>query len=104
MKVAVQFCEERIASSIIRKFSDEHADEYADESILSIVQDLAPKQNDTFVHCKFLNRDTDCSRIFTPIFTEVGLCYTFNSLNMREMVTNQWVKSELKGFMTTNIL
>lgn len=99
MKVAVQFCEERIASNIIRKFSDE----YADESILSIVQDLAPKQDDTFVYCKFLNRDSDCSRIFTPIFTEVGLCYTFNSLNMREMVTNQWVKSESEGFMTTNI-
>lgn len=85
MKVAVQFCEERIASRIVGKF----VDDYADDSILSMIKDMAPKLKQTIVDCKMFNMWINCDKIFTPIVTEAGLCYTFNALDKREIVTNQ---------------
>ncbi|XP_068913463.1 pickpocket protein 28-like [Tenebrio molitor] len=32
-------------------------------------------------NCSFLNVDQDCGWVFTPIITEVGICYTFNMLD-----------------------
>lgn len=83
MKVACQICEETMASSIAQMFSDE----YADDSILSIIKGMAPEK--VFSFCKLFGTFTDCEKIFFPIFTEAGLCYTFNTLNMQEMATNQ---------------
>lgn len=88
MKVACHFCEEKIVSSIIQMFSDE----YAADSILSIIKDMAPEQHKTILFCKLFGTWTNCENIFFPIITEAGLCYTFNSLNMLEtMVTNEYV-------------
>lgn len=85
MKVACNFCEGIVVSSIIQMFSDE----YADDSILSIIKDMAPEQHETISHCKLFGTLTDCGNIFYPMITEAGLCYIFNSLNMREKVTNE---------------
>jgi amiloride-sensitive sodium channel len=32
-------------------------------------------------NCSFLNVDQECGWVFTPIITEVGICYTFNMLD-----------------------
>lgn len=85
MKVATQFCENRIASSILEMFPDE----FADDSILSIIKEMAPQLNDTIVMCRVFDLDRECSDIFFPIFTEVGLCYTFNVLNMNDLLTDE---------------
>lgn len=85
MKVACQFCEETFASSIVAMFSDE----YADDSILTIATGMAPEQSKIFPFCGLFGKAIDCENIFFPIITEAGLCYTFNSLNIREMATNQ---------------
>lgn len=85
MKVACQFCEEKIAMNMVQQFTDE----YADDSILSIIKDMAPEQDKTIIGCKLFDTWTNCENMFHPIITEAGLCYTFNALNAREMLSDQ---------------
>lgn len=86
MKVASQICDGIIAKDIWHYFSD---DNYSDQSILEIIKFMAPNFDDSMVFCSFSDEYTDCRPFFTPIITEEGLCYAFNTLNMQEIVTNE---------------
>lgn len=57
------------------------------ESICEILKIIAPNQATTILnaHWNSNNRKVE----FKPIFTEKGLCYTFNSINSHEMFTNE---------------
>lgn len=85
MNVASKLCEEDIVKDII----DYLPDEYLDEQTLTTIKDIAPEFNETFVGCQLFGNEKDCDKLFYPIITERGLWYTFNSLNLREIVTNQ---------------
>lgn len=40
-------------------------------------------------NCSFLGQNFSCSRIFQPIITDEGLCFTFNMLSKKDMFTNE---------------
>lgn len=85
MKVACQICDEWMSSDIVRHFSED----FNDKSIISKITEMAPTFEDTVQYCELFNKEVNCGEIFFPIFTEEGLCYTFNSMDTIEVVTDQ---------------
>lgn len=58
----------------------------ADDSIFELIYDMAPHMDDVFIECHFLHNHR-C--FFYPIYTEEGLCYTFNALSLDRIYTDE---------------
>lgn len=84
MKIASQICDQTFAQELLDNFTDI----YSDSSMLEIIRNVAPSFNMTVYDCKFLD-ETQCGKLFFPIITEEGLCYTFNTMNMNEIATEK---------------
>lgn len=47
---------------------------------------MAPNMTDVFFGCKWKDIPQDhCDDLFSPILTEEGLCYTFNTLGAEDL-------------------
>ncbi|XP_055321191.1 pickpocket protein 28-like, partial [Sitodiplosis mosellana] len=92
VQIVSQLCNDRIARDVFDLFNEN----YTDSSIQSIISELAPKFDDTFVRCKQFDRWTACDQLLFPIITEEGLCYVFNGFNINDIVTNE-LTSEFFG-------
>lgn len=56
------------------------------KSIYTNLRQMAPQVSDLFHRCEFNGRKTtNCSKWFQEIWTEEGVCYTFNMLNTSEL-------------------
>ncbi|XP_055321190.1 pickpocket protein 28-like [Sitodiplosis mosellana] len=84
MKIASQICDNTFAGDVLENFTDI----YSDHRMLEIIRDLAPSFDDTMFDCKFLG-ETKCEKLFFPIVTEEGLCYTFNAMSVKEITTDK---------------
>lgn len=89
IKLVSQFCFDIEGFAV--KAIDKFPDEYLDDEMWNIANDIAPAFNETFINCKLFNKRIDCDKIFFPQMTERGLCYTFNTLNVQDMYTTQLV-------------
>lgn len=49
-------------------------------------------------NCEWKGKQTSCKRIFSELWTEEGLCFTFNLLNASELYT----KGRLKTLFINN--
>lgn len=85
IKDANQLCFEKHTHQIFNLFDEN----FTDSRIMSTISDLAPAFEDTIVLCKFFDKWADCAKLLYPMLTEYGICYSFNSLNMYEVVTDQ---------------
>lgn len=85
MSLASKLCEEDIVSEIINYLPDE----YLDDQTLATIEDIAPEFKETFVGCYLFGAEEECDKLFYPIITDRGLCYVFNSLALREIVTDE---------------
>lgn len=56
--------------------------------ICEIIKKLAPNQSAVIPAASRIGFPA----LFQPIFTREGLCYTYNSMNSREIYTNEWVE------------
>lgn len=66
-----------------------------DRESVKMLYEMAPKLNDVFEACRFLDEDVECSRIFKPSLTEDGVCFTFNAYDSKHMF-----KEEEYNFLT----
>lgn len=85
MRVALQICSEWIGSDMRTKFDDN----FINNSILSTISTIAPTLNDTFVFGKLFNLIANYVELLLPIYTEEGLCFTFNSMNINDILTDE---------------
>lgn len=67
-------------------------EEFVNSSIFDMIEEMAPILNDTVRACSLKDYDNDdtCSRLFVPISTEEGLCFSFNALNSDETYTDKY--------------
>lgn len=54
-------------------------------NIMQQLREIAPKINSTMFRCKFRSYDIPCENLFSEVMTDVGLCFTFNMLNSRDL-------------------
>nr|XP_049705408.1 pickpocket protein 28 isoform X1 [Helicoverpa armigera] len=72
-------CDDHLAPANGRKFSD-------GAETVDNIREVSPNLTEVFFGCKWKDiPSVNCSDLFSPILTEEGLCYTFNTLGAEEM-------------------
>lgn len=64
---------------------------FTNSSIYDTLEDIAPSLNYSMFKCSWLNQNAPCSTYFTPVLSENGLCFSFNTLNSNEMFSDEYV-------------
>lgn len=62
-----------------------------DESIYKVINEISPNLS-YIMHptCIWQSEQEYCSNDFIPVYTEEGLCYSFNNLNARDIYTDEY--------------
>lgn len=69
-------------------FRSKFSDEFIDSSIFSLIEKMAPTFDDTMIICELFN-PVDCKKFLSPIYTKIGLCYTFNFKDLNDIPTDE---------------
>lgn len=84
MEAVIQLCDAHIATDNFDIGTD-----YTNSTLFDAIQDVAPTFNDTMFFCKWRNDYPACRDLFSPVWTEEGICYTFNDLNSKDIYTDE---------------
>lgn len=60
-----------------------------DRESVKLLYEMAPKLDDVFDTCRFLDEDVECFRLFKPSLTEDGVCFTFNAYDSKHMFNEE---------------
>lgn len=65
------------------------SEDFVNESIYETIQDVSPKLPDLIQFCSQEYLNIKCSEIVKPVFSDEGLCFTFNALNSHDIYTDE---------------
>lgn len=89
MKIVNQFCEDEKSYENISKLYPDDEFDGGDVTIYQTIESVALDVNDTFVMCKFFDKETNCEELFIRLISEKGPCFSFNALNIQDFLTNE---------------
>ncbi|XP_072375957.1 pickpocket protein 28-like, partial [Diabrotica undecimpunctata] len=79
------------------KYSDK---EVFTDDFYRVLEEIS-RGTDPFMRCEYIGIAYDCNKIFKPVITDEGLCYTFNMLDRSEIFQNNvYSSSQLPQFPT----
>lgn len=61
----------------------------SDASIVDTLFDMSIKMENSMRDCEWRSERIACRNLFRPILTEDGFCFIFNSLNSRDIYTDE---------------
>ncbi|XP_069695430.1 pickpocket protein 28-like isoform X2 [Periplaneta americana] len=61
---------------------------HTNERALEYIGKVAPKLEEVIKNCKWREEMKNCSNLFSSVLTDDGLCYTFNTLAARDLLTS----------------
>lgn len=79
-----ELCDERVNTDVFKMFTSN----FTENSFLSVLSNVAPTFEDTFLSCNFGNKWSICKDVLSPMITEEGICFVFNAMNINEIVTD----------------
>uniref|UniRef100_A0A0K8VEQ2 Sodium channel protein Nach n=1 Tax=Bactrocera latifrons TaxID=174628 RepID=A0A0K8VEQ2_BACLA len=72
-----------------------------------VLENMQPEFNRYYYYCKWFSHFGECDELFTPTFTNEGICYTFNGLNATDLYredTFQYQRVGFKNFSKHNLI
>lgn len=85
LQAAAQICDDFFAEKVLKEFSGRDFD----ESIVSVIKEIAQECDETLVICRMLTKDSTCEKYFQDVLTEEGICFTFNLLGASDVATDK---------------
>lgn len=67
----------------------EFKNDFTNESIYNIMEDLAPNVEYMFDECSWQQKKVNCSEYISTEFNYEGLCFTFNALDSYDRYTEE---------------
>lgn len=61
---------------------------FTDASMVQTLYEISIRLSDSLKDCEWRNKNMNCKDLFRPILTEDGICFTFNSLNSRDIYSD----------------
>ncbi|XP_013179934.1 PREDICTED: sodium channel protein Nach [Papilio xuthus] len=91
-------CDDHLAPAIGRKFSDGNA-------TVENLKQVSPNISEFFFGCKWKDvpMKDSCVNLFTPILTEDGICYTFNTLSADDLFRTENLHKDYQYLESTII-
>ncbi|XP_077285587.1 pickpocket protein 28-like isoform X2 [Arctopsyche grandis] len=67
---------------------------FTDHKTIDLLKNVAPQFEEMMWHCKWKSKIENCSKIFSPVMTEEGLCFSFNMLDAEELFRKEMMHKE----------
>ncbi|XP_037875388.1 pickpocket protein 28 isoform X1 [Bombyx mori] len=91
-------CDDHLAPRKGRKTSSGY-------ELVNHITEISPNLTDVFLGCKWKDiTKPNCSDLFSPIITEEGLCYTFNTLGNDELFRTENLHSDYRYLEHENLV
>lgn len=60
------------------------------KSVVDLVDEIAFHRDEVLENCVWADQPINNCKYFRPVITSEGLCYSFNTLNSREIFSNKY--------------
>lgn len=93
-EAAIQICNVETPNFKFKKIGSE----LRGGDIVSEVENISVKLTDTMLSCSWRGFPEECNELFTEIITEEGFCFTFNMLDLSELIKQDNLTEDFKYY------